>query len=110
MTPEHLPTEQYEAQLAEKVVRLQTYDGAVLPHPVPEVFSSPVSHYRMRAEFRIWHDGDDLYHIIFDQQTKEPHPRQSLPCRQRSSSTSLMTAHAGGRAQQPRAAPQAVPD
>lgn len=24
MTPEHLPTEQYEAQLAEKVVRLQT--------------------------------------------------------------------------------------
>ena len=23
MTPEHLPTEQYEAQLAEKVVRLQ---------------------------------------------------------------------------------------
>ncbi len=38
--------------------------------PVPEVFRSPVSHYRMRAEFRIWHDGDDLYHIIFDQQTK----------------------------------------
>ena len=27
---------------------------------VPEVFRSPVSHYRMRAEFRIWHDGDDL--------------------------------------------------
>ena len=24
MTPEHLPTEQYEAQLAEKVVRLQS--------------------------------------------------------------------------------------
>ncbi len=38
--------------------------------PVPEVFRSPVSHYRMRAEFRLWHDGDDLYHIIFDQQTK----------------------------------------
>lgn len=28
MTPEHLPTEQYDAQLAEKVVRLQS-DGAV---------------------------------------------------------------------------------
>ncbi|WP_256744384.1 hypothetical protein, partial [Cronobacter sakazakii] len=25
-----------------------------------EVFRSPVSHYRMRAEFRLWHDGDDL--------------------------------------------------
>lgn len=24
MTPEHLPTEQYDAQLAEKVVRLQS--------------------------------------------------------------------------------------
>jgi tRNA (uracil-5-)-methyltransferase len=34
------------------------------------VFRSPVSHYRMRAEFRLWHDGDDLYHIMFDQQTK----------------------------------------
>ena len=69
MTPEHLPTEQYEAQLAEKVVRLQSM-MAPFSDLVPEVFRSPVSHYRMRAEFRIWHDGDDLYHIIFDQQTK----------------------------------------
>ena len=69
MTPEHLPTEQYEAQLAEKVVRLQKM-MAPFSAPVPEVFRSPVSHYRMRAEFRLWHDGDDLYHIMFDQQTK----------------------------------------
>ncbi|MNC14866.1 tRNA/tmRNA (uracil-C(5))-methyltransferase [compost metagenome] len=39
--------------------------------PAPEVFRSPVSHYRMRAEFRIWHDEDDLYHIMFDQETKQ---------------------------------------
>lgn len=63
MTPEHLPTEQYDAQLAEKVVRLQSM-MTPFNAPVPEVFRSPVSHYRMRAEFRIWHDGDDLYHII----------------------------------------------
>ncbi|KAF0656503.1 hypothetical protein L247_00515, partial [Salmonella enterica subsp. enterica serovar Worthington str. BCH-7253] len=69
MTPEHLPTEQYEAQLAEKVARLQSM-MAPFSGLVPEVFRSPVSHYRMRAEFRLWHDGDDLYHIIFDQQTK----------------------------------------
>ncbi|NCB05682.1 MAG: hypothetical protein EOM69_09205, partial [Clostridia bacterium] len=62
-------TEQYEAQLAEKVVRLQKM-MAPFAAPVPEVFRSPVSHYRMRAEFRLWHDGDDLYHIMFDQQTK----------------------------------------
>ena len=73
MTPEHLPTEQYEAQLAEKVVRLQSM-MAPFSDLVPEVFRSPVSHYRMRAEFRIWHDGDDLYHIIFDQTNQKSYP------------------------------------
>jgi len=70
MTPEQLPIEQYDAQLAEKVNRLQ---AMMAPYAAPdvEVFRSPVSHYRMRAEFRIWHDGDDLYHIIFDQETKQ---------------------------------------
>ena len=70
MTPEHLPIEEYDAQLAEKVSRLETM---MTPFAAPdvEVFRSPVSHYRMRAEFRLWHDGDDLYHIIFDQQTRE---------------------------------------
>ena len=43
MTPEHLPTEQYDAQLAEKVVRLQSMMAA-FSGLVPEVFRSPVSH------------------------------------------------------------------
>ncbi|MFB5747045.1 tRNA (uridine(54)-C5)-methyltransferase TrmA [Cedecea sp. P7760] len=78
MTPEHLPTDQYDAQLAEKVTRLQ---GMMAPFaaPAPEVFRSPVSHYRMRAEFRIWHEGDDLYHIMFDQQTKSRIRVNSFP-------------------------------
>ena len=37
MTPEHLPTEQYDAQLAEKVSRLQTmmtpFAAIVFPPP-----------------------------------------------------------------------------
>lgn len=70
MTPDQLPIEQYDAQLAEKATRLQAM-MAPFAAPDVEVFRSPVSHYRMRAEFRIWHDGDDLYHIIFDQQTKQ---------------------------------------
>jgi tRNA (uracil-5-)-methyltransferase len=70
MTPEQLPIEQYDAQLAEKVSRLQAM-MVTFAAPDVEVFRSPVSHYRMRAEFRIWHDGDDLYHIIFDQETKQ---------------------------------------
>ncbi|MBV8043425.1 tRNA (uridine(54)-C5)-methyltransferase TrmA [Pluralibacter sp.] len=78
MTPEHLPTEQYEAQLAEKVVRLQSM-MTPFAAPVPEVFRSPVSHYRMRAEFRLWHEDDDLYHIIFDQETKQRIRVDSFP-------------------------------
>ncbi|MBK4716718.1 MULTISPECIES: tRNA (uridine(54)-C5)-methyltransferase TrmA [Tenebrionibacter/Tenebrionicola group] len=70
MTPENLPTERYDTQLAEKVVRLQSMI-APFSSQVPEVFRSPPIHYRMRAEFRLWHDGDDLYHIIFDQQTRQ---------------------------------------
>lgn len=78
MTPEHLPTDQYDAQLAEKVTRLE---GMMAPFaaPAPEVFRSPVSHYRMRAEFRIWHEGDDLYHIMFYQQTKSRIRVNSFP-------------------------------
>ncbi|MFD3248774.1 tRNA (uridine(54)-C5)-methyltransferase TrmA [Rahnella aquatilis] len=69
MTPEKLPIEHYDDQLAEKTARLT---AMMSPYnaPQPDVFRSPVSHYRMRAEFRVWHDEGDLYHIMFDQQTK----------------------------------------
>lgn len=70
MTPEILPIEHYDDQLAEKTTRLREM-MAPFDAPEPTVFRSPVSHYRMRAEFRIWHDGDDLYHIMFDQETKQ---------------------------------------
>ena len=70
MTPENLPIERYDDQLAEKVARLKTLMSPFAA-PEPEVFRSPVDHYRMRAEFRIWHDADDMYHIMFDQQTKQ---------------------------------------
>lgn len=36
-----------------------------------DVYPSTTENYRMRCEFRVWHDGDDLYHIMFNQQTKE---------------------------------------
>ncbi|SQA86067.1 tRNA (uracil-5-)-methyltransferase [Citrobacter freundii] len=65
-------------QLAEKVVRLQSLMTPFYAQ-APEVFRSPVSHYRMRAEFRLWHDGDDLYHIMFDSQTKNRIRVDSFP-------------------------------
>lgn len=82
MTPEQLPTEHYDAQLEEKVSRLTSL-MAPFSAPDVEVFRSPVSHYRMRAEFRIWHDGDDLYHIIFDQQTRQRIRVDSFPAASR---------------------------
>jgi tRNA (uracil-5-)-methyltransferase len=44
-----------------------------------DLFRSPEQHYRMRAEFRIWHEGSDSYHIMFDQQTKEKYRVDTLP-------------------------------
>ena len=70
MTPENLPIERYDDQLAEKTARLKTLMSPFTA-PEPEVFRSQVEHYRMRAEFRIWHDEDEMYHIMFDQQTKQ---------------------------------------
>lgn len=68
----------YTQQLNEKVQRLQTLLNA---HKAPtlNVYPSPEMHYRMRAEFRVWHDGDDLYHIMFDQSTKEKYRVDELP-------------------------------
>lgn len=68
--PNTLHTKEYELQLAEKTDRLKAM-MAPFNAPEPEIFSSPTSHYRMRAEFRIWHDNDDLFHIMFDKETKE---------------------------------------
>ncbi|SUG35575.1 tRNA (uracil-5)-methyltransferase [Salmonella enterica subsp. arizonae] len=96
MTPEHLPTEQYDAQLAEKVARLQSM-MAPFSGLVPEVFRSPASHYRMRAEFRLWHDGDDLYHIMFDQQTKSRIRVDSFPAASQLINTLMKAMIAGVR-------------
>ena len=38
--------------------------------PQCEVFPSTPTHYRLRAEFRVWHEGDDLYHIMFNAEDK----------------------------------------
>ena len=60
----------YQAQLDEKRERLCGL-FADFTLPALEVHASPTEHYRMRAEFRIWHDGDDLYHCMYAPATKE---------------------------------------
>ncbi|KDN09551.1 tRNA (Uracil54-C5-)-methyltransferase [Gilliamella apicola] len=60
----------YNQQLKKKVDNLK---ALLSDFSLPElsVYCSPFSHYRMRAEFRIWHDGEDLYHIMYDKKTKK---------------------------------------
>ncbi|MDF2181097.1 tRNA (uridine(54)-C5)-methyltransferase TrmA [Neptuniibacter sp. CAU 1671] len=54
----------YERQLQVKQQRIAE-QFAVFNPPQMEVFASPETHYRMRAEFRVWHDEDDLYYVMF---------------------------------------------
>ena len=63
----------YEELLAEKVQTVKAL-FTDFDHPEIEVFSSPTTGFRMRAEFRVWHEGDDLYYAMFKPgQPKEPH-------------------------------------
>lgn len=55
----------YDAQLEEKRIKLEKI-FANFDTPNLEVFSSEPAHYRMRAEFRIWHEGEDMYYYMFD--------------------------------------------
>lgn len=70
MRPGQITPEQYDALLADKVAHVSSIMQP-LNHPEIEVFRSKPSHYRLRAEFRIWHEGDDLFHIMFDPTTKD---------------------------------------
>ncbi|MGL5110556.1 MAG: tRNA (uridine(54)-C5)-methyltransferase TrmA [Vibrio ordalii] len=77
VNPQH-----YQQQLAEKTERL-TQMFAQYNMPQLEVFESPEQHYRMRAEFRVWHEGDDLYYIMFNQETREKYRVDQFPAASR---------------------------
>ena len=78
MRPTEIDPSQYDSQLENKRTFVKEQFSA-LNMPTLEVFSSAPVHYRMRAEFRVWHDGDDLFHIMFDQETKEKYRVDHFP-------------------------------
>jgi tRNA (uracil-5-)-methyltransferase len=55
---------EYASQLTDKVLR---FKQAFAPFRVPDpaVFASEPLHYRLRAEFRIWHDNDRVNYAMF---------------------------------------------
>lgn len=52
----------YQDQL---LVKQQQFQQLLPQIPAPEVFASEPEHYRMRAEFRIWHQGERCFYAMF---------------------------------------------
>jgi tRNA (uracil-5-)-methyltransferase len=55
----------YDEQLAGKLDRFKS-DFASFGMPEPAVHASSPLHYRMRAEFRMWHQDDQVFYAMFD--------------------------------------------
>lgn len=73
MQPGAFDPSRYTQQLEAKHNSLKA-EFTTLNAPPIEVFASPVEHFRMRAEFRIWHEGTDSFYAMFDPEQ----PRQPL--------------------------------
>jgi tRNA (uracil-5-)-methyltransferase len=74
-----LDPSQYDKLLEEKRLRLVQLFSPLSHAPV-EVFASDKAHFRMRSEFRIWHEGEDIYYYMFDKvQDKNIRTDQYLP-------------------------------
>jgi len=68
--------ENYQQQLLQKADAVRALLADFNP-PQATVIASPVEHFRMRAEFRIWHESDNkhsrCHYVMFDaKQSKQP--------------------------------------
>jgi len=64
--------EDYDRLLTEKTDRWQPV-FTELGGPAACIFASPKTGYRLRAEFRMWHEGDNVHYVMFDpEQPKKP--------------------------------------
>ena len=71
--PEH-----YQRQLDTKTAALREAFAPLSP-PQPVIFTSPPLHFRMRAEFRIWHQGDASHYAMTPPGGDKPEPIASFP-------------------------------
>lgn len=60
----HITPEHYLALLEEKTARVARQMGA-FNAPKANIILSDELAFRVRAEFRVWHDGDDLNYVMF---------------------------------------------
>jgi tRNA (uracil-5-)-methyltransferase len=66
---QNIQIEQYDTLLNDKVLRIREQFAQFTP-PEIEVFQSEVQHFRLRAEFKIWHEGERCFHAMFEKGTK----------------------------------------
>ena len=66
----HIDPALYEQQLTTKQASMDAL-FASFNGPSFELFTSEPLNYRQRAEFRVWHEGDDLFYIMFNSETKQ---------------------------------------
>ncbi len=68
MKLDQVQPEQYQQQLDEKSQRLHAMLAPFMTDPCPEleIFASAPEHYRLRAEFRVWHEQDDMFYAMFE--------------------------------------------
>jgi len=79
MTLIQYTTAEYKAQLAEKIA-IFNQDFAEFNFPEPDIFESTEKHFRMRAEFRIWHKGPiSTYCMFTDDEFKRAYDITEFP-------------------------------
>ena len=72
MLPNDFQPDLYHELLNEKVATVLP-EFEALDAPEPQIFRSPTHSFRMRAEFRVWHDDDDLNFVMFERERpREP--------------------------------------
>ncbi|WP_286234600.1 tRNA (uridine(54)-C5)-methyltransferase TrmA [Thalassotalea sediminis] len=74
----HIDPALYESQLTEKQHKMTELFSSLTTTSF-EVFSSQPLNYRQRAEFRVWHEGEDLFYIMFNQETKQKYRVDTFP-------------------------------
>lgn len=69
----------YDTLLADKVAKTEALLAPFSPPPA-EVFPSPRDAFRLRAEFRVWHQGEQLDYVMFHPDApRDPVPVNHFP-------------------------------
>ncbi|PUA29501.1 MAG: tRNA (uridine(54)-C5)-methyltransferase TrmA [Cellvibrio sp. 79] len=77
MTANDFSAARYQQQLHDKLSRIQL-DFAEFSLPQIQVYPSAEKHYRMRAEFRVWHQQEVSNYVMFDE-AKRPYAIHEFP-------------------------------